>query len=110
MWILLGAVDFGRMYYSSVALSNASRVGLEYAMDPRRSQTDVISAIKQECPSLNLKDTDITLTASPSWSAGSDLTVTVRSQFVAVTPMVSRLWGEGPLTLTGRSVARFNNP
>jgi hypothetical protein len=109
-WVLLGAVDFGRLYFAYVAVTNASRVGVEYGMDPRSASADVRTAIKQECPALNLTDADITLAANPAWSAGSELTVTVQSNFDAVTPLISEIWGGGPLRLTGRTVARFSSP
>lgn len=109
-WVLLGVVDFGRLYYDYVTVTNASRVGAMYAMDPRRSIADVREVIKRESSSLNITDADITLTPNPAWSAGSDLTVQVRTKFEAVTPLISSLWGGGPLTLTASTVTRFNSP
>ncbi len=109
-WILLGVVDFGRLYYDYVTVTNASRVGATFAMDPRQSPADVREVIKRESSSVSITDADITLTPNPAWSAGSDLTVQVRTKFEAVTPLISSLWGGGPLTLTASTVIRFNSP
>lgn len=109
-WVLLGVVDFGRLYFTYVTVTNASRVGAEFAMDPRRQATEIRAIIKQETSSLSIADSDITLAANPSWTAGSELRVSVRGQFEAVTPLISSLWGGGPLTLTGTTVTRFNSP
>ncbi|MGQ9674320.1 MAG: TadE/TadG family type IV pilus assembly protein [Chloroflexota bacterium] len=110
IWVLLGVIDFGRLYFTYVTVTNASRVGAEFAMDPRRQASDVRAIVKQETSSLTIADSDILLTANPSWSAGSELRVSVRGRFEAVTPLISSLWGGGPLTLTGTTVTRFNTP
>ncbi|MBI4318207.1 MAG: pilus assembly protein [Chloroflexi bacterium] len=109
MLILLGAIDFGRLYYSYVAVSNAARMGAEYAMDPRRTQDAVRQTVKAEAsPYVIITDSDITITAVPSWSQGSNVTVEVRTQFSAFTPLISRFWGGGPVTLRGTATTRFN--
>lgn len=111
MLILMGTIDLGRLYHSYVTVTNAARVGAEYAMDARRSLTDVRQAIKDEAsPILTIADADITLTPNPSWTPRSELTVQVRTQFTAITPLISAFWGGGPLTLTGSAKTRFNPP
>ncbi len=108
--ILMGTIDFGRLYYQYVSVNNAARVGAEYGMDYwRRSQSDVRQVVRAEAsPHVNITDADITITASPSWTAGSDLTVEVRTTFSAFTPVISSFWGGGPLTLRGTVTTRFN--
>jgi len=107
--ILMGTIDFGRLFYSYVTVTNAARVGAEYAMDTRRTQADIKQAIKDESsPLVTINDSDITLTANPSWTPDSQLIVEVRTQFTAITPMISAFWGGGPLQLKGRATSRFN--
>lgn len=106
--ILLGAIDLGRAYYAYVSITNAARVGTEYAMEPRRPQTDVREKIKDEAaPNITLQDSDITFNTL-AWAKGYDLTIEVRTPFTAVTPLISSLWGGGPLTMSARSTTRFN--
>lgn len=109
-WLLFGVVDFGRLYYSYLTVTNASRVGAEFAMDPRVTIAEIKSVVKQESAALNITDSDIDLTANPSWAAGNELTVVVRHGFQAVTPLISGLWGGGPITVTGKTITRFNSP
>jgi Flp pilus assembly protein TadG len=106
--ILLGAIDLGRAFYAYVSISNAARVGAEFAMEPLRTQTEIRSIIKAEtAPRINLSDSDITLT-TPGWVKGNDLTVEVRTPFTAVTPLISSFWGGGSLTMRARSTIRFD--
>ncbi|MBI2954090.1 MAG: pilus assembly protein [Chloroflexi bacterium] len=107
--ILMGTVDFGRLYFRYVIVANAARVGAEYGMDARRSTSDVVSVIKAESnPYVTIGDSDITITANPSWATGGQLKVEVRTQFSAITPVISSMWGGGPLTLRSSTVTRFN--
>ncbi len=107
LWFLLGTLDLGRVYYAYVTVSNSSRVGAEFAMDPRRTQTEVRQIIESEAaPYLTISDSDITFTTA-SWSAGNQLTVAVQTRFTAITPFISSLWGGGQLTIRGLTTTRF---
>jgi len=109
--ILLGTIDFGRLYYSYVTVANAARVGAEYGMDYwRANPTSVKDMVKAEArPYITIGDSDITVTASPSWYAGSQLNVEVRTGFSAFTPLISQMWGGGPLTLRADATTRFTS-
>lgn len=107
LWFLMGAIDLGRVYYSYVTITNASRVGAEFAMDPRRTQAEIRGIIKSEAlPNVVLNDSDITFVTA-SWTAGNELAVQVKTRFTAITPFISNLWGGGPLTIQGTTKTRF---
>lgn len=64
--LLVGTVDFGRIFYRSMAVAQAAREGAEYGAQSADKSTDV-TAIKNAA--INSVSNDLTLTAS-------DLTVT----------------------------------
>lgn len=109
-WVLLGIVDFGRVYYLQAAVINAANTGAQFALDSRHSQDEVRSIVVQEAaPLVTINpSTNITLTATPSWTPGSQLQVEVVQSFAALTPFVSALWGGGTLSVMGTAVVRFN--
>ena len=115
LWILLGAVDFGRVYYTSIAITNAARVGSAYGMDSRRQNADILAVVVAEArPLVEIDPARVTLTrATSTWgnTPGIDLTVSVEHDFVAITPFISRLWSESgePLTLRAQSNIRLIN-
>lgn len=43
--ILLGTADFGRIFHDSIAVSNASRVGVQYAMSSASRQSDTAGMV-----------------------------------------------------------------
>jgi Flp pilus assembly protein TadG len=106
--ILLGAIDFGRVFYSYITITNAARVGAQFGMDPRRAPAEIRDIIKDEAsPRVTLSDADITFTTA-SWSAGNTLTVLVRTNFTALTPLISNFWGGGPLAISNSVSTRFS--
>jgi len=108
-WVLLGAVDFARVYYLQNAVINAARTGALFALDSRHQPDEVRQIIEQEAaPLVQINDGDITFTATPSWGAGNRLEVDVLEQFSALTPFVNRLWGGGSLPVQGTAIVRFN--
>ncbi|MCL5264017.1 MAG: pilus assembly protein [Chloroflexi bacterium] len=107
--MLLGSLDLGRAFYSYLTITNAARVGAQFAMDSRRLQTEVMYIIESESkPFVTITDSDITFTTT-SWSPGYDLKIEVKTQFTAVTPLISNIWGGGPLTMRADTSTRFNS-
>lgn len=102
LWTLLGMVDFGRVYYGYVGATNAAREGARYwAATPTATIAEVRTRVKAEAaPQLVIPDAGITL-SSP---AADQRQVEVQLQFTALTPMISGLWGGGPLSVTTRAV------
>ncbi|MBI2862077.1 MAG: pilus assembly protein [Chloroflexi bacterium] len=111
VFITLLAVDFGRVFYSVMTITNATRVGAEFAIDPRRSPSEVRNIIRQEgAPFVVLTDTDIIFNPSSGWTAGQELHVSVGYRFKAITPFIANLWGGGLFPITRETVIRFTSP
>ncbi len=108
--VLLGTVDFARVYYLQSAVLNAANTGAQFALDSHHTPAEVQAIIVQEAaPLVNIDATrDITLTATPSWAPGSQLNVQVAQQFSAITPFISALWGGGTLPVRAAVIVRFS--
>ena len=97
LWILLGIVDFGRVFYFNAAATNAAREGARYwASNNSATATSVKNRVTAEgSPQVTIDPTLVTLSTT-----GGDRTVQVQFQFSALTPLIAGLWGGGPLTVT----------
>jgi len=75
--ILLGVVDFGRVFYDYVTITNASREGARYGSMYPLSTDEIKSRVQQEAAgTLTISDDDITVT-----SDSETITVTVQVNF-----------------------------
>lgn len=107
LMLVLGALDLGRAFYFGAAVANASRVGAQYAFDPKTSSAEVKQAIVDEAsPYLALDLNRITFTPSTGWVAGGELTVRVSYDFHFLIPLAKSMWGD-PLVMQYTSVIRF---
>lgn len=107
--LLLGAVDFARVFYTQVAISNAARVGAEYAIDSRRDDAEIVEKVIEEAGSLVALTTDDVQVsrAASSWDASeTDATINIQYRFTPIAPFTSRFWGGGDLTLRVSTTTR----
>ncbi|MGE5619367.1 MAG: TadE/TadG family type IV pilus assembly protein [Sphingomonadaceae bacterium] len=102
LWISVGVVDFGRVYYYDVVAINAARTGARVAADLRKSDDAVRQAVKQDAPSLALSDADIAIEVSPPGprSSGDTVTVRVAYSFEPLTPLVAALFPGGRVPIS----------
>ncbi len=109
--LLLGGLDLGRAYYYYSGVANASRVGAQFAMDPKMGATEAGRAqikqaiIDEASPYVPLTADRITL-ATASWQQGYELIVTVNYDFHPLTPGAARIWGD-PITMVAQTTIRF---
>lgn len=109
LMLVLGALDLGRAFYYASAVANATRVGGQYALDPKTSQADIKQVIIAEAiPYLTLDPARITFTPanSGSWTPGVEYTVSVTYDFHFLIPLAKAFWGD-PVTMRHISVLRF---
>jgi len=119
MFMLLIAVDFGRLFFSYIQLQNAVREAAAYgAGQPTR--TDVMTAranqernsqgqagegaftLTTECR--NQSGTVIACSAAPGGSGpGNTITVILQSPFNFMTPLINGFFGGSGLTMTASS-------
>jgi TadE-like protein len=100
LWILAGAVDFGRVYYYDIVVINAARSGARAAADIRKSDAQVKSAVKVDAGTVPIADGDIAITVSPSGDRelGSTVTVKVTYRFTPIMPILGAIFPGGVLT------------
>jgi Flp pilus assembly protein TadG len=103
MWILLGIVDFGRVYFFYLASTNAAREGARYwANNPTASASAIqTKVIAEGSPQVTL--TAAMISTVPSGTCTDLCAVQVAYPFTAATPMISSLWGGGALTVTTKA-------
>jgi Flp pilus assembly protein TadG len=101
LWLLLGIIDFGRIYFFHVAATNAAREGARYwASNTTATLAQVQARVQAEAsPSVTLASGNITR-SNPT---ADQYEVDVQYSFTPFTPMVSNLVGS-PLTFTVRAV------
>mgnify|MGYP005845916385 FL=1 len=109
--LLLGALDLGRAYYFYTGVANATRVGAQYAIDPKMGLTEAGKAeiknavIAEASPYVALTEDRINLSTA-GWQQWNDLTVSVAFDFHFLTPLAARLWGD-PITMVCQTTVRF---
>ena len=95
-------VEFGRAYYASVAVTSAARDAARVAMDPSRSNADIVTAAEESAGSIELTQVDV----DRSVVVGETSTVTVYYDFTSTLPIVSQFWGGGPLEISHSATSR----
>ena len=90
LWLCFGLVDFGRVFYIHVGLTNASREGARYAAGAspacgEASFTAIRAKVKAEQPGLGLTDDMISVDCSQE----DRRTVRVTYRFRPITPMIA---------------------
>ena len=97
-----GVVEFGRAYYASVAVTNAARDGARVAMDPSKSNADIVLAAEESAGSIELTS----VVVARSTTVGDTNTVTASYDFTSTLPIISQFWGGGALEISHSSTSR----
>ena len=133
MFLLLGAIDLGRVFLADITIGNAARAGaMQAAITPASFSTSdctsanyatnlVVCAVQNETGQRNAGSTDLTVTAadisvtckgpggavtcpsSPQQGVRSSVTVAV--QFALITPLLQALFGSQTLALSSTATA-----
>lgn len=96
-----GTIEIGRAYYASTSITHAARDAARVAMDPSKTNADIIAAAEAAADPLTLN-----VTINRSTTEGEMSTITVTHNFDAVTPLVSNIWGGGPLVISSSATSR----
>lgn len=97
-----GTLEFGRAYYASTSVTHAARDAARVAMDPSKTNAEITAAAEAAADPLTV---NVNLT-DRSTTEGQTSTITVTHNFEAVTPLVSNLWGGGPLVISASATSR----
>jgi Flp pilus assembly protein TadG len=115
--LMLGTIDLARVFYTKITIANASRVAAEYAANynlkvtagnnPATATSDVKQvAVREAQPFVTLSTSNVAF--STDWQPGTVYTVTITTNWSAVTPMINQLWGGGAITLTHSTQLRHS--
>jgi len=85
--ILMGVMEFGRIFHSYLIITSASREGARAGV-VGLNDTGIRTKVKDVATSLSLTDSQITITPAYSRSRGVPLTVKVDYSVSLVTPML----------------------
>ena len=99
--ILAGVVDLGRLYYVTVALTDAAGEGATYAAIDPSNTDEIIARTQASTGGLVQVGTEQVTVDCPSVTAGSTVTVSVSYDFTVATPLVNLLVPDGVVTLQG---------
>ncbi len=109
LFLILGIMDFGRVFNAYIVITNASREGALFGTFHPPDTTEAAEAIKDRVmreatgSGITLDRTRIQVFSSGT-AAGAPVTVTVAYPFSAVTPEVSALFGGTSLMLRAQTV------
>jgi Flp pilus assembly protein TadG len=98
--LVLAAVDFGRLFYARITVTNAAREGAMAAAQSPGSVATVTAAATREAQNsgVTVQPADVALSCSPSCSKayGTKVTVTVTGHFQVFSALIWRLFSDRP--------------
>jgi uncharacterized protein (UPF0333 family) len=104
--LILGAMDFGRMFYTKMILTNAAREGANYLAyfpeDANNGYVDTFAAIYDEANSSNVEVVDTDVTYSGCCTRGLPVEVTITKIVDLIFDNILQSFGllGGPVQLT----------
>ena len=114
LFLLVIAIDFGRLFYLNIGINNGAREGAAYGAANSTSPTsltDITTRVRQEL-GLPAADTSVAVTktctpdcfTSPTVSPPHTIRVTASSSFSFLTPFINGVFG-GSLPMSAASTA-----
>ena len=112
LFILVIAIDFGRLFYLNIGIINGAREGAAYGADhPLSPPTEITTRVRQEL-GLSPADPSVTVTRTCSSTCLSSLavsppntiTITASTTFSFLTPFINTFFG-GALPMSAASTA-----
>ena len=117
MFLLVGALDLGRLFYSQIVLNNAAKEGalvasrggtLDITEDCSATNTVMCAAlVEAEGGLVEVDSDDVTGTTCPAkpTAATPPVSVTVETQFHAITPFIAAVLGGDDVTLSATAAS-----
>jgi Flp pilus assembly protein TadG len=102
LMMTFGVLELGRAYYASTAVTHAARDGARVAMDPTKTNAQVVAAAEAAADPIDLSNVGVSRTTA----VGSMATITVTYEFNSFAPFVSAIWGGGPLIFSESATSR----
>ena len=99
--ILAGVLDLGRLYYVTVAITDAAAEGATYAAINPNATDEIIARAHTASGELVQIDDGTVRIDCPTVAAGAPVTVTVNYTFTVATPLINAIVPDGVLKLRG---------
>jgi Flp pilus assembly protein TadG len=112
LFLLMGALDLGRVFYANIAVTNAAKEGALFASGGGSSPASAAVAearggfVTVTSGNVTTAYSDTTNKCSATAALGATVSVTVKAPFQAVTPFVGALLGGGNVMLASTATAR----
>jgi len=102
LFILAGVLDLGRLYFVTVALTDAAAEGATFAaIDPDATSVEILSRAQAASGGLVPLDAGMVTVQRPVVAPGAPVTVTVGYTFTIATPLINLIVPDGELRLQG---------
>lgn len=102
--MLLGLLDFGRVYYAMVAMNDAAQEGAAYAaMRPNDHAGISARAAAASTGLITIQPGDVMFVPPDSLQAGAPVTVIVSYDFTFYTPVAQSFFGDNTVTLQAQA-------
>lgn len=104
--ILLGLIDFGRVFGAFIVITNAAREGARYGSQyPNDIDGMKVRTIREaDWSGISLRYDEINVQISGGTAPGQPLALSVMYPYSAVSTLISTFWGGGNLMLQARAV------
>ncbi len=99
--ILAGVLDLGRLYYVTVALTDAAGEGVTFAAINPHDTDEIIARTQAATGGLVQIGSEQVSVDCPTVAAGETVTVSVSYDFTVATPLANLLIHDGVMTLQG---------
>jgi len=102
--MLLGLLDFGRIYYAMVTMNDAAQEGAAYAaMRPNDAAGISQRAAAASTGLITIQPGDVTFVPPASLQAGAPVIVIVSYDFTFYTPVAQSFFGDNTVTLQAQA-------
>ena len=103
--VLMGIIDFGRVFHSHLTVTTAARAGARVAI-VGAADAEIQEAVRQAAATLDAAALNVEISpGSAERGAGVNVTVQVEYELPIITPIISRLL-PNPYTVVGKAVMR----
>ena len=111
LFLLVIAIDFGRLFYMNIGINNGAREGAAYGAKEPNDTTGITTRVRQEL-GLTASDTSVSVTktcnpdcwTSPAVTPAHTIKVTASTSFSFLTPFINGFFG-GSLPMSSAATA-----
>lgn len=102
--ILAGILDLGRAYMTLIALRDAAAEGAAYAALHPTDTNQIVARVADSSSGLVKVDPDMVAVECPEAAPGQPITITVRYEYMLLTPVINALVPDGKITMQAQEV------